>query len=141
MSDLGGRPTVLTNECVQKLEDAFKAGFNVSEACYIAGISRATYYEHTAANEAFSDRMAHAKAWVSLRAKHAVVTAIDKGDLGAAKWWLERKARNEFGANAIEDEDVWRQQTKTNEVDPLSIMLKDMKASAGRAIERVTSIK
>jgi hypothetical protein len=31
--------------------------------------------------------------------KTIVTQAIDKGDLKAAQWWLERKSRTEFGAN------------------------------------------
>jgi hypothetical protein len=94
-----GRPTVITDEVVRKLEDAFREGFSVNTACELSGISRSTYYEHLNSNEAFSDKMVVARQWVNEKAKQVIIKAIDKDDIKAAQWWLERKARDEFGAN------------------------------------------
>lgn len=49
-----------------------------------------------------------------LNAKTVIVKAIEKGDVGAAKWWLERKARDEFGRDSVSEvppEPVERQMT------------------------------
>jgi hypothetical protein len=99
-----GRPTVITQGTVQKLERAFRHGFNVSTACLYAGISRATYYQHTSSDPDFLDKMQLAQAWVTMRAKLVVVSAINNNSLPAAKWWLEHKARDEFGSSAINED-------------------------------------
>lgn len=133
----GGRPTVITNETVRKLEDAFKAGFSVSEACLVSGISRATYYEHTAADEAFADKMELAKKYVTIRAKKVVMQAIDDGNFSAAKWWLEHRARDEFGQNPVDEEVLWKaQNARQDEDDYLKQMLDEMKRMADVAIKQ-----
>jgi len=101
---MGGRPTVITDDTVRKLEEAFQDGFNVSEACLTAGISRSAYYERKAADEVFADKMELARKYVSIRAKKVVVQAVNDGNFNAAKWWLERRERSEFGVNASNNE-------------------------------------
>ena len=94
-----GRPTVITKATVQKLEAAFRDGFSVAMACHVSGISRSTYYDHLNQDQDFSDKMELAQEWPTQRAKQVIIQAIDKGDLKASQWWLERKARAEFAAN------------------------------------------
>ena len=94
-----GRPTVMTNATVQKLEAALRDGFSVEMACHVSGVSRSTYYGHLNSNPDFMDKMELARQWPTQRAKQVVVQAINNGDLAAAKWWLERKERAEFAAN------------------------------------------
>jgi|GEM_PF-2636379 len=127
----GGRPTVITGEVVRKLEDAFKAGFSVSEACLASGISRAIYYEHKASNEAFSDKMELAQKYMTIRAKKVVVQAIDNGNFNAAKWWLEHRARDEFGQNAVDEEAQWQAQNAVDgDDDTLKQILDELKRNA-----------
>lgn len=97
-----GRPTVITPLIVLKLEQAFRDGFSVSKACELSGISRSTYYEHYGIDSDFQDKMQLAQGWVTEKARKVVVNAIDCGDLQSAKWWLERKAKSEFGIRATE---------------------------------------
>jgi hypothetical protein len=94
-----GRPTLINDDLVQKLEAAVRDGFSIDTACRLSGISRSTYYEHFRQDEDFSDKMKLAQEWTTQRAKQVVAQAIDKGDLKAAQWWLERKARAEFATN------------------------------------------
>ncbi len=89
----------MTKATVQKLEQALMDGFSVGMACHVSGISRSTYYEHLGSNPDFSDKMELAQEWPTQRAKQVIIQAIDKGDLKAAQFWLERKARAEFAAN------------------------------------------
>ena len=97
-----GRPTVITKDVVQKLEQALREGFSVDMACHVSGISRSTYYDHINSDPAFSYKMELAQDWVTQRAKQVVAKAIDTGDLKAAQWWLERKARSEFSNPTIQ---------------------------------------
>lgn len=98
--NIQGRPTVITKATVLKLEQALKDGFSIEMACYVSGISRSTYYAHLQSDIELSDKMTLAQEWATQRAKQVVVQAIDKGDLKAAQWWLERKSRAEFSSNS-----------------------------------------
>lgn len=110
MSNIGGRPKVISEATVRKLEQAFKDGLSVSEACFVSGIGRRTFYDHKASNADFARKMELAKAYVTLRAKKVVVQSINEGNLTAAKWYLERKARNEFGPQPVDEDDEWNTQ-------------------------------
>lgn len=91
-----GRPIVLTKATVLKLEHAFRDGFSIEMACHLSGISRSTYYAHINDDLEFSNKMELAQQWVTQRAKKVLIQAIDKDDLKAAQWWLERKAKADF---------------------------------------------
>jgi len=94
-----GRPTVITKSTVQILEQALRDGFSIEMACHVSGISRSTYYAHLQTDADFMNKMTLAQEWATQRAKQVVIQAIDKGDLKAAQWWLERKSRSEFSNN------------------------------------------
>ena len=96
-----GRPSTITKLTVHKLEQALKDGFTVERACYLSGISRSTFYAHLQSDPTFSDKIQLAQAWATERAKQVVIKEIDKGNLKAAQWWLERKARQEFSTNPL----------------------------------------
>jgi hypothetical protein len=72
-----GRPSVITPKTVSKLIASFNLGCSIREACWQSGVS------HEA-----------------LKAKEVVISAIYVGDLNAAIWWLDRKAKNEFGRDS-----------------------------------------
>ena len=140
MSNVGGRPTVITKETVRKLEQAFKDGLSVSEACFVSGIGKRTFYDHKASDTTFAHNMELAKAYVTLRAKKVVVQAIDSGNLTAAKWYLERKARNEFGLHPVDEDAEWGKQTETNaQDDKLFLILESMSAIAKEARQETVS--
>jgi len=81
---------------VRKLEQAFMDGFTAEEACRVSGIARSTYYKHLAENERFSDKMAGAQNYLVIKARHTICVALDTGNVKIAKWFLERKRREEF---------------------------------------------
>lgn len=85
-----GRPTKKHAETVTKLLAAFSMGYNVTEACIYADIARETFYRWLKNDPKFSDKIAAAKATLNMRAKEIIVDAIDKGDINAAKWWIEK---------------------------------------------------
>jgi len=95
-----GRPEVITKDTVLKLEQAYQNGFSVMRACQLSGISRSTYYKHLKEQPEFSDKMTLAQQYPAEVARQSIVKAISNGDIGAAKWWLERKAKDEFGVKA-----------------------------------------
>jgi hypothetical protein len=67
---------------VRLLEAAFKWGYNISEACLYAEISRETYYNWLGDDDIFSYRMSIAQSKVLTKAKQNVAAAISAGDAG-----------------------------------------------------------
>ena len=93
----GGRPTVMTESVVVKLEQAFAIDCTVEEACSYAEISRDAFYDYLKKVPKFSDRIAGLRERPILKARQTVVKSLE--DPTHAKWYLERKKKNEFGAN------------------------------------------
>lgn len=97
MTHAGGRPTVMTEDVVNKLEQAFSLGCSDLEACLFADISKQTLYDYQAKNPEFADRKAMLKDKLILKARTVIADALNKKDENTAKWYLERKAKSEFG--------------------------------------------
>ena len=91
-----GRPTIMTDELVSKIEYGFMKGLNVTECCHYADISRNCFYEYLEKNPDFKDRIEELKSNPSTRAKLNIVEAIENGDADLSKWWLERRNKEEF---------------------------------------------
>ena len=91
-----GRPTIMTEAIVSKLEYGFMKGLNVTECCHYADISRNCFYEYCEKNPAFKDRIEELRSYTSARAKLNVAEAIEEGDKDMSKWWLERRNKDEF---------------------------------------------
>lgn len=86
-----GRPTVMTDIVVGKLEEIFRLGCKDAPACAYAGISRDTFYSWLKDNDDFSDRIETAKNYAIIASRQIVVSKIIKDhDLETAKWYLER---------------------------------------------------
>lgn len=96
----GGRSSVMTDEVLRKLEYAFAMGATDKEACFHAGIGASTLYDYQKENPEFSERKWGLKGSVVLKAKTNIASAIDKGDTDLSKWYLERKAKEEFSPRA-----------------------------------------
>lgn len=92
-----GRPTVMTEEMIRKLELLFAKGLTDREACLIADLSPSTLYDYCTANPEFAERKELLKEQIKTQAKLNVAEAIvEKKDIDMSKWYLERKARDEF---------------------------------------------
>lgn len=106
-----GRPTKMTAEVVSKLEEAFRFGATISEACYLSCISREMFYQHFRSDLEFSDKIERARSWLAITAKHNLAVAIMNGDTKASVWLIEK--RDSLPATTIEEElpqkpeDVW----------------------------------
>lgn len=91
-----GRPPKVTEDIVGILEQAFKDGANISQACILAKISRDSYYYNLENNPGFSDRMHAAQEWISIIARRNLAQQIAKGNPVVSLTWLERKDKKEF---------------------------------------------
>ena len=90
----GGRPTIMTTETVNKLEEVFALGGTDEEACFYADISKQTLYSYQDKNPEFIDRKEALKQRPFLKARQTIVKNLDT--LQGATWYMERKKKNEF---------------------------------------------
>lgn len=91
------RPTVMTEQVIDKLRQAFLIGATNDEACGYADISVKTLYNYIEKVPEFLQQIEHWKNEPILKAKTTVVKNLD--DTKNAQWYLERKAKKEYGAN------------------------------------------
>lgn len=98
---MAGRPTNITDEVVKKLEQSLQNGFTITKACELSSISREAYYQRQKSDDIFLDKMSKAQKFAEEVARQNVVRAITKDkDLFTSRWYLERKAPNEFSTRA-----------------------------------------
>lgn len=91
------RPTKMTPEVLGKLEQAFAYDSTIEEACFYADINPDTYYTYVKENPEYSERIKALRNRPVLDARQKVVSDI-KNDINTAKWYLERKKKDEFAA-------------------------------------------
>ena len=91
----GGRPTKKTDLTLQKLEQAFMWGCTDKEACLYANISEKTLYNYQAIDQEFLQRKELLKQMPILKARSAVVNALEDNTELALKF-LERRKKDEF---------------------------------------------
>ncbi len=89
--DKGGRPTVMTDDVIQKLEAAFLVGATDLEACVHADIGKSTLYDYCQDNPEFSERKETLKNQPTLKAKLIIDEALTGGDLNTAHRVIDRK--------------------------------------------------
>ena len=104
--DLGGRPTVMTDSVLQKLEDEFKKGHSDEEACNVADIAIATLYNYQKEHPEFLDRKRMLKSQPNYLAREIIYEKLVKGDSDMAKWYAERKMKDEFSLKQENDINV-----------------------------------
>lgn len=91
-----GRPRAVTPKIIEKLEQAFKLGCTNEEACFYAEISKSTFYDFIKENPEFSERFNDLKSYEKIKARMVVHNALKHNDKDMAKWYLERKVKDEF---------------------------------------------
>ena len=95
-SNPNGRPPHITPEVLNKLQEAFAMGCTDIEACLFADIQSRILYKYQEKHPGFIQRKAELKQNPILKARTKVVTEIEN-DTNTAKWYLERKRKDEFG--------------------------------------------
>lgn len=98
-----GRPPVITDKVVQKLEKAFIAGLSDREACLYAGAAESTFYDYCNANPEFSERKELLKKTPVLNSKMTIARAVKKDPAMALKL-LERKERKEWAPPTVKQD-------------------------------------
>jgi len=92
----GGRPNKINADVLHKLEEAFSQGFSDEEACLYADIGTSTLYNYCKKHKKFMERKQILKKKPLMRARININKALQSGDRDVSKWYLERKAKNEF---------------------------------------------
>jgi hypothetical protein len=96
MANKVGRPTVMTNEVVSKLEYGFMKGLTDEQCCLYVGISKQALYDYCHSHPEFTDRKELLKQQPTVQAKLNVSEEIENGNADISKWYLERRAKDEF---------------------------------------------
>lgn len=96
-----GRPTLMTDEVLDKLRQAYLWGSTNAEACAYAEISERPLYEYLSKNPEFKQKIEEWKLAPLLKAKKTVVDSLD--DAKNAQWYLERKQKDEFSTKVEND--------------------------------------
>ena len=91
-----GRPTVMTPETIRKIKEGFSQGFSVRNACIWADISQDTYFEYCKKHPNFSDQCKTLQQKPLIKSILVINKALNEGDVSTAKWYAERKAKDEF---------------------------------------------
>ena len=91
-----GRPRAITPKKLEKLEEAFKLGCTNREACFYADVAESTFYDFLKEYPEYSNKIAMWKDYEKIKARFVVHKALENGDRDMAKWYLERKAKDEF---------------------------------------------
>lgn len=91
-----GRPTVMTPEVVKQLTEAFEMGMSVINSCIHAGVSKQVYFDYCKKNPEFHDRCKDLQQKPAIKAILVINQALKEGDVSTAKWYAERKIKDEF---------------------------------------------
>lgn len=104
-----GRPTVVTESVLAKLEQAFIQSFTDEEACLFAWISPDALYNYIKKNPDFGEKKEALKKSPAMKAKNNIVKNINMWDIEDSKRWLERKSKKEFSTKQELDAKVeWK---------------------------------
>lgn len=99
-----GRPTVMTPEVLNKLDQAFMFWMNNTEACLYADIAEKNFYNYAKANDGYLQKAKSLREKPSMVAKANIVRSIQAGDKNDSKRWLERKNKDEFSLKTEVDQ-------------------------------------
>ena len=91
-----GRPTVIDEITLLKLEEAYANHATDEQACFIANIGQSTLYKYQEDHPEFIERKRALKAMIGYQAKANIRRKIESGDLPTSQWWSERREKEDF---------------------------------------------
>jgi hypothetical protein len=82
------------DETVKLLDEAFMMDCSIEEACFLAKISRQTYYNWIESFPEYKERFDNLRSNLRLKAKKNISKELDNGDKDISKWYLERRDKD-----------------------------------------------
>lgn len=137
----GGRPTMMDDNLVNKLLDAFSWGCTDREACAYAGISTQTLYNYCKKNPSFVDQKETLKDTPTMKAKRIILSALEAQDLDTAHKVVSRgrKYNIDIGnGSEIDQADKVVQAAGSGDLDP-AVAVQMIQAIKAKADIRKTS--
>lgn len=98
-----GRPTVMTQDVLTRLQLAFETGASDREATLFAGIDEKTLYNYQEKNPEYVQQKEQWKDKPLFIARQAVIKDIQNGNGDLALKYLERKKKDEFAPKSSID--------------------------------------
>ena len=95
-----GRPSKMTDACLDKLNYAFSIGCSDKEACLFADISEDCLYLYQRKHPDFIKRKQLLKEKPVLKAREASDKLLSEGDAVHVRWFLEHKKSDEFNTRS-----------------------------------------
>ena len=89
-----GRPIAITPQVIAKIQEVAALDGSVEEMASYAGVGVRTLYDYLKDNEDFSQKIAALRERPVLKARNTIIADLPNPD--TAKWYVERKKRNEF---------------------------------------------
>lgn len=98
-------PHKMKPDVLDRLRASFGIGCNAVEACYYAGISKSTYDDWMTWYPHLKEEFDGLRLKPVLKARQAVFDYLHQPD--TAKWFLERKRKDEFSTKIVSTETVF----------------------------------
>ena len=92
-----GRPPAINDDVLRQLDYAYSIGCNDTEAALYADISSTTLYKYIKEHPDYATRRDELKQKPILKAKKTIIDSIESGNEITAKWYLEKRCRDDFG--------------------------------------------
>lgn len=128
-------PPKINEFVVARIEDAISLGCTQTEACLLAGISPKTLLEWQKDNPLWVERKEFLARTQIRKAKNVISDALDNGDVNTAKWYLEKKCRDEFGNQIKIDNTVTIKQAVVNWQKSIDTEFKEINPEETQEIE------
>lgn len=119
---MAGRPTVKSEEIIRKIEECAALGSSIEEIAFYVGIHRATLYRWMEEDQELKDRIEELQERPILKARQTLVKSLDEPE--HAKWYLERKRKNEFSQRTEVENNL-----KSEPLDKLADSIKNIAES------------
>lgn len=75
--NVGGRPSAITPDVVNKLRHAFMYDGTIEDACKYAGISKVTFYKYYKENEEFMNEIDRVRTYATRTARRVLINWLD----------------------------------------------------------------
>ena len=102
---MANKDRIITEPTVRQFDEAFMMGMTDREACLYVGVAYSTFTSWLDRNEEYRTRKEELKLHPKLLVKKTLYGSLKKNEIDTAKWYAERKMKDE-GFNAKQEIDL-----------------------------------